>query len=487
MTGVQSCIEMDNKPNENTIVDFLVGHKNQDPVSFHMPGHKGRTDILKKAGYTGFVKNMFGNDITEIPGADALQQPKGAIRRLMENYADLYGAKHTELLVNGSSAGIIAAILAVVPAGGELIMGRNSHTSAFNALRLGGISPVYVKPDIDPKYELQGPVPVEAVQDALEKAPDAEAVLITSPNYYGVLSNVRMIAKVVHEAGKILIVDQAHGAHLKFFDATSKKKMAAENCDADIVVNSIHKTLFSFTGSAILNICSDRVDIDTVADRLRQIQTTSPSYLLMGSLDVNEKIMRKAGEEIAASWRNDLREFYASASKIAGLKVVSGDDLDMTKINISMSSIGLDGAKLERELINRNIWPEMAHGDYVMLLTGAGNTAADYEALIKALKELSVQYGVSAPVKRNEERLPDFDLALSAVPDRKERIPLYEAEGRVLYDPIVPYPPGVPIACPGEILDYEVIAYIHKLVNLGEVVTGVDDEGTVAVGVENSY
>lgn len=465
-----------------TIADFLMNHKKDNPVSFHMPGHKGRTILYKKYGYEDFVRGMFGNDITEIPGADALQQPQSVIRDVMDNYAAIYGAKHTELLVNGSSAGLMAAVLTAVPRGCKLIMGRNSHKSIFGAVRLGGIQPVYVRPEIHRKYELQGAVTAKSIRRSLEANPDASAVLITSPNYYGVLSDIGGIASVCHEYGKILIVDQAHGAHLKFFDMGSGKKTAAENLGADIVINSTHKTLLTFTGSAILNVCSDRVNIDDLADNLRMLQTTSPSYLMMGTLDVNQKILAKAGRELIQVWKSDLRYFYSKASEIPGVDVIMGPDLDLTKINLTMIRMGLDGNDLEEELRRHNIWVEMVHGDYVMLMTGLGNLRFDYDAALAALSEISMKYGVSSGRVPVRDPMVAFDLEYVGVPEKKERISLYNAEGRVVYDEITPYPPGVPVACPGEVLNFEVISFLERLIKRGDSVIGVDDEGCVNVG-----
>lgn len=472
---------------ERTLIDFLDSHKQKQPISFHMPGHKGRTTLYKEYGCGEFTRNMFGEDITEIPGADALQQPGGVIREVMNSYADLYGAKHTELLVNGSSAGIIAAIMATVPIGGKIIVGRNSHRSVFSALRLGGIRPVYVSPETDPVYGLQAELSVDAVERALMENTDADAVLVTSPNYYGVLSDVGRLAELAHSYGKILIVDQAHGAHLKFFDELNGTKTAAEGLGADIVIDSTHKTLLSFTGSAILNVCSDRVDADGICELLRMLQTTSPSYLLMGSLDANERIMRAGGSEIAARWKDDLDYFYGRSREISGLTVVTGPKMDRTKINISMRELGISGEQLNSKLISAHIWPEMIHGDYVMLMTGAGNIRSDYKALITLLKDISSKYGIGTRSGIEIPEIPEpirVRLTLADIPVKKEKLPLYMAEGRVVYDPLIPFPPGIPVACPGEILDYDMIMYFRKLMAAGEKIIGIDEEGEIYVGVE---
>ncbi len=203
---------------EKTIAGFLKEYAEKDTVSFHMPGHKGRSELFAAAGYGGLVKDAAAWDITEVPGADSLFCPRGVLRNVMDNYAELYGARHTELLVNGSSAGLIAAVISSVPVGGKLILGRNSHHSVFSALRLGGINPVYLRPETDPQFNLAAEISPYELEAACDAHPDASAVLITSPNYCGVMSDISVLADIAHEHGMLLIVDQAHGAHLRFFD-----------------------------------------------------------------------------------------------------------------------------------------------------------------------------------------------------------------------------------------------------------------------------
>lgn len=496
-----------------TISDFLKENSKTDHVSFHMPGHKSRRDIFVRYGYGDFLNDIIKYDVTEVPGADALYRPKSVLRNVMDNYAELYGVRHTELLVNGSSAGIMAAILASVPIGGKLILGRNSHHSAYSALRLGGINPVYVQPETEPAYELSAEISPYALEDACRAHPNASAILITSPNYCGMLSDIAVLADIAHEYEMTLIVDQAHGAHLKFFDYDAKAARddgafvphishAAETLGADIVINSTHKTLLSFTESAILNICTERVDIDAVSEALRMLQSTSPSYLLMTSLDINEIIMREHGREIIKSWKEDLDYFYKNAAKISGLTVVQGggergtgggdeecfplyryrEGPDVTKINVSLAGLGVSGERLEKELRYKGIVAEMVHGDYLLLMTGAGNKRSDYERLLAALSEIAASYDLGHTSRRARSFEPPVP-ETTDVPTEAELVPLYESDGRVLFDPIITYPPGTPVVCPGEIMSLEVISYIQDLLTEEGRITGVDEEGRIKVGV----
>ncbi|MBR0308265.1 MAG: aminotransferase class V-fold PLP-dependent enzyme [Mogibacterium sp.] len=499
---------------EYTIADFLKQNAEKDKVSFHMPGHKGRRAYFDEAGYGSLLSNAAAFDITEIPGADSLFDPHSVIKAVMENYAELYSARCTELLVNGSSAGIIAAILSSVPVGGRLILGRNSHHAAFSALRLGGINPVYVKPSIAAEYGLSAEISPYELEAACEAAPDASAVFITSPNYCGMLSDIAVLADIAHEHGMLLIVDQAHGAHLKFFDMDAEQSRAdgaylpqlrhsAESLGADIVINSTHKTLLSFTGSGILNICSESVDADSLAEVLRMVQTTSPSYLLMASLDINEKIMRSRGAGIINRWKEDISYFLKHASRIHGLRVVSGrgpkgtgaadgevfplyryrEGPDPTKINLSMAELGLSGDRLDSELRYRGIISEMAHGDYVLLMTGAGNIRSDYERLLEALNDIAGGYGIGSAKDAAPRSFTEPELEIAGLPLESELVPLYAADGRVLSEPIITYPPGTPLACPGEILNMEAINLISEALTSGSAITGIDDEGLIKVGI----
>ena len=299
------------------------------------------------------------------------------------------------------------------------------------------------------------------------------------------------------------------------------------------MVDSTHKTLLSFTGSAILNICTERPDVSRISELLRMLQTTSPSYLLMGSLDINQQILRMDGYNLIKNWDADIKYFYQEAAQIAGLGLIDRIDLDETKVSITMSALGLSGPELAEELEKRNIWVELTHGDYVMLMTGIGNERGDYEDVLSALRDLSAHHGgriqgvepeslasktesaaqnaaqkqakneaqamakneaqaanknASQPVDKIAElRTPSSDSALieqleqRKIPDTYEEIPLYSAEGRVLYESIIPYPPGTPIACPGEVLSKSVILYVRDQLVAQHVVLGVDEEGRVKV------
>lgn len=472
------------------ILNFLIRHADKHTVSFHMPGHKGSA-IYRRFGYEPFLNRIMDCDITEIPGADNLFQTEGILKAAQEEYANLYCARRSYLLINGTSGGVIAAIMAAVPKGKKLILARNSHKAIFNALVLAGIEPVYAYPEMIHEYGISGVITPEEIEHCLAENPDAEAVILPSPNYYGICSDIRAIAEVVHARGKVLIVDQAHGAHLKFFSDAGCTGMprSAEEQGADITVNSIHKTLASFTQSALLNLNSDRVDSYVLEDKLQMIQSTSPSYLLMASLDINADILKQHGNEIMTNWYEALLFFYREAKKIPGLSVIGNpfDDagsisLDLTKINLDMSAAGLDAAELEHQLMDRGIFAELTTGNILMCMTGIGNTKADMERLLAALREISRGRTAAQPDKKPVSAVFEAKLSLFPVPQDKERIPLAAGAGRICASAIIPYPPGIPFVCPGEMLTEEVICYIRDLRAAGEKVIGVNDHDEITVG-----
>lgn len=467
------------------ITAFLKNHSEEHPVWFHMPGHKGE-DLFIESGYGDFVSHIINGDITEIDGADNLFQTEGIILETMEKYKTLYNVRKSYLLINGSSAGLIAGIMSSVKRGHKLIMARNCHKSVFNGLKLAGAEPVYLYPEKIEDFGISGEISPVEVRRALEEHPDSDAVIITSPNYYGICSDIRSIAEEVHKKGKILIVDQAHGAHLGLFEKyIGGRKLSAESQGADIVINSTHKTLASFTQTAIANICTDRTNLNLFEDRLQMIESTSPSYLLMSSLDMNASILEKRGGELIKQWNDNLDYFYKEAGEIAGLAVLKDPMLDKTKLNLDMSAYGIDGLELEKLLIRENIYVELVTGNILMCMTGIGNKRCDYEKLITALKKIASEHEQREGLKKEGKQV----LALKKteqkpVPHNVEYVPVCEAAGRVCGASVIPYPPGIPIICPGEVMDEEILNYVSELRAKGEKVMGIDEKGRVVAGIE---
>ena len=472
-------------PTRTPIHDFLVNHAKEKPVSFHMPGHKGSA-IYKRFGCHEFLDHFMDCDITEITGADNLFQAEGILKAAQEVYARLYDVQKSYLLINGTSGGIIASILATVPKGKKLIMARNCHKSVFNALTLADVEPLYAYPELIEPYGISGAIPPAEIEALLEKNPDAEAVILPSPNYYGICSDIEAIAEIVHRYNKVLIVDQAHGAHLKMFRRFGIKDLpkSAEESNADIIINSTHKTLASYTQSAVLNLNSHRVSHYTLEDKLQCIESTSPSYLLMASLDINAGLLQNHGQELMAEWADYLKYFYEEAAKIKGLEVMERlSEMDWTKLNFSFGSLGISGAELEKNLLERNLFIELYTGDLVMCMTGIGNTKEDIEKLLKALQDISQSRGEAASVSKKKNDFLAFPKSeIYKMPREKVWCNLLDAEGRICASSVIPYPPGIPLVCPGEKFEKDTLLYIKALRENNEKVIGVNDRGQVLVG-----
>lgn len=466
----------------SSVHDFLIDYIKKDTVSFHMPGHKG-SRLYRRFGYHEFLDHFMDCDITEIAGSDNLFQTEGVIKGVQDHYARLYDCKKSYILINGSSGGNIAAILASVSRGKQLIMARNCHKSVFNALTLGGIRPVYVYPETIEEYGISGAVSPESVERLIIENPDAEAVLITSPNYYGVCSDVKSIAEIAHRHGKTLIVDEAHGAHLHFSDVLPP---SAIQSGADLVINSTHKTLASFTQSAVLHYNTKLVDQTILEDKLQCIQSTSPSYILMASLDISADILEKHRHELMEEWTSNLTEFYDRIERIPGVRTMGKmKGLDWTKINLSMGGLGITGAQLDKILMeDYDIYIELFTGDWIMAMSGIGNTKKDYDRLAAALENIS-RKPTAAVVERDRKStslIPPKQAVMFEIPAVKKTVKLADSAGMICGSSIIPYPPGIPLICPGERIEADAIAYVQALRSMGEKVIGVSTSGEVIVG-----
>ena len=467
---------------KKSLLNFLPEHAALNPVSFHMPGHKG-SQLYKKLGYGEILDKLMDCDITEIPGADNLFQTEDVILEIMEKYKKLYGSKKSYLLVNGSSVGLIAGILSCTKRGDKVIMARNSHKSIFNAMRLGGLDPVYLFPEILEGHGILGGISPEEVKRLLDENPDAGCVVLPSPNYYGICSDIRAIAEACHERNKVLIVDQAHGAHLKFIG--EGYPMSAEEGGADIVINSTHKTLASWTQTAVMNVMSDRVDLNVIEDNLQILESSSPSYPLMLSLDINADILLDEAkkEKLFGEWKEAVDMFYSAAGQIPGLKIIEDPMLDRTKLNMDMGDLGLTGNELEVLLNERGIFVELVTGNIIMGMTGIGTTKEHVERLVTALRDIASERRTEdcAGAKEQSDILT-FKPERAPVPEEKESVLIDDCAGRVCAGSIIPYPPGIPLLCPGEVITKELIDYVKKLRSMGEKVIGVSSAGEILVG-----
>ncbi|MBQ1407388.1 MAG: aminotransferase class V-fold PLP-dependent enzyme [Eubacterium sp.] len=401
----------------NPLTDFINEYAASGAVSFHTPGHKGarffRRTLIREAIGEADAASVLGNagtsclaaaadrDITEIPGSGNLFAREGIISDVAEMYRKQSGSRASYLLVNGSTAGIQAALYSVLSPGDTVIVSPMPHRSVMNGIRLAGAKAVVmgngkaydscIDLPVDPDFTAC--VTARDIEEMMDKYPAARAVLITHPNYYGVMSELAGIAEVVHARGLRLICDQAHGAHLAYFDRFVREPegmppASAARCGADIVIESTHKTLASFTQSAVAHIFGDRVSTQAFEEALALFESSSPSYILMESLALNAEIMEKCGEQLIKEWHENILWLRKEMAAVPDVRICLNDMVtDETKILMSMD--GMDGIQLQQALIARGIWPELATDRAVLFVTGIGNERSDYEKLVSVLKNIA--------------------------------------------------------------------------------------------------
>ncbi len=447
---------------------------------YHMPGHK-RQPVGE------LPLELAGIDVTEIEGFDDLHDPRGILLTLQRRAARLYGAQESFYLVGGSTAGILSAVSAAIPRGGRLLIARNCHRSVYHAAYLRELDLSYLQPGLRADCDICEAVAARQVEETLERDPRLDGVLIVSPTYEGRIADVAAIAEAVHRRGKILIVDEAHGAHLGFHPA-----FVPSSCrlGADLVIHSVHKTLPAMTQTALLHVSGDRVDRERLRRFLRIYQSSSPSYVLMASIDSALRLMEREGFErlgqFAAQW-DALLERLASCRRL-GIFPRKRDGegsfpiQDIGKLVISVKNTGMSGPELEALLrMQYGLQMEMACGTYVLAMLTLSDTKEGYQRLGDALLEIdrelaeraarsgeSPAEGVDLPAV-----LPRMVLSLGEAWDSpREWIPLERAAGRIAGEFLQVYPPGVPIAVPGEELSDEILRTVARYLELGMRVQG---------------
>ena len=460
---------------DETLFMALQRYGREDAIPMHMPGHK-RNEALAP-----YLKALgAGLDITEIDGFDDLHGAEGILRRGMERAAQLWGAKRSFYLVNGSTCGILAAIHAVLGQGGSAIVARNCHKSVYHGLELCGITPHFLLPPVESRFGICGSIAPAEVERALQTHPDVRLVIVTSPTYEGVVSDIRAIADVAHRHHAVLLVDEAHGAHLGIGNFPA----GAVACGADVVIQSAHKTLPSLTQTALLHLQGELVDPERVAHSLEIFETSSPSYLLMASLDSCVALLLEQGQHLLQEWNASLQAFGQEVRSLQHLRILgytaapdsSVYALDPSKIVISTAGTSVTGPELMGSLRKEaNIELEMAASDYVIAMTGMGDTADTFHALARALckADRMIQTSPSAAVRPALQLPRRLCSAQEAVFGAREKCPLDKAAGRVSAGYVWAYPPGIPLLVPGEEIDAALLSVFKGLQESGVSLRGL--------------
>ncbi|WP_434310428.1 aminotransferase class I/II-fold pyridoxal phosphate-dependent enzyme [Hominifimenecus sp. rT4P-3] len=453
----------------------------------HMPGHKRNSPFP-------WMEPLAKMDITEIDGFDNLHEADGVLKEGMERMARLWGSRRSFFLVNGSTCGILAGICSLTNPGDKILMARNCHRSVYHAVELNRLRPVYLMPEADDATGILGSIRPEAVRAALEENPDIELAVLTSPTYEGVISDIASIVQVLHERGIPLLVDEAHGAHLGFSEAFSG---GAVQAGADLVVQSLHKTLPSLTQTAAIHVGSILVDEDALRRQLAIFETSSPSYLLMASIDSCVRLLEEKGPELFRQYEERLKRFSEQVSCLKHLRVLGyGKDsienhpafwsLDKSKLVLLTEGTGLTGPAFARHLRESfRIELEMAQSNYGLAMTSICDSDQNLEQLAEALWILDGR--VFPCEKKSACSTPPLlpEQAAYAWEVRNQEVwetDIEEAEGRVLAEYIWAYPPGIPLAVPGERVSGQMLSSWRKMEEAGVCLkssTGGMAEGTI--------
>lgn len=457
-----------------------------DLYPFHMPGHKRRS-INKQ------LEEAYLQDITEIDGFDNLHHPEGIIKEEQEYAAQIFGAEESFFLVNGSSCGVIGAITTVVKGPDDrILMGRNAHKSAYSGLYLANIQADYLYPEKIPGISFAGPVTAESVEAALKKNDFYAGIFITSPTYEGVVSEIKAICQIAHQKGIPVIVDEAHGAHLGLWGGDGYFPADALAQGADIVIQSLHKTLPAMTQTAILHVQGELVDRQKLKMYLGMFQSSSPSYILMESISSCIHFCAENTKVLVEGYKKRLQDFYFEGSKLANIKIIDAGlinclykgriniDIDPGKIIIGVGKSGYSGKQLYDILREKyHLQMEMAARNYVIAMTSVMDTDQGFARLLSALQEIDEQTASdskSSAVTENVHFEPEVLYSIKeAVEMPGELIAFEKCEERISKEFVYLYPPGIPIIVPGEKISKEMIAYLKSAEQQGLAVQGPAD------------
>lgn len=521
----------------NDLLEKLIDYSKENVVPMHMPGAKRNNELISR--YMGDMSSPYDIDITEIDGFDNMHNADGIIKKAFERTAALYGADESLFLVNGSTAGNMAAICGVTNKGDSIIVARNCHVSVYNAIILGELDAVYVYPQYDDNYGYYKGISLNEIKDTVENSKlagkDIKAVVITSPTYEGNVSDIEAIADYLHRYNIPLIVDEAHGAHFKF---SEEFPQTAVEQGADIVINSVHKTLPSLTQTAVMHINYGYINVSKVKRYWNIYQSTSPSYMLMGSIDRCMSIIEKDGEYLFENYISKLKILRNKLKKLKNIKLIDSDD-------ISKIVIGCDNAKkLYDVLLNKyGIQLEMSSLKYAIAMTSIFDSTEYYERFFNALCDIDEYYDDIITENNNESHyinkkennkesytsdnyvnnnkknninnivdnsynynicnnitnnrlqiVKEADIKVN-IADFKNKAIMSIAKainegdkngydnimlndsslcGRISAKMVYVYPPGIPILCPGEIISENVVNIINTAIDNGLEVVGIE-------------
>ena len=472
------------------IFEAVKKHSNNKIIPFHVPGHKGGGGLPELRDYIG--EHLMAIDLTCMPDLDNICSPKGVIHEAEKLAANLYGADHAFFLTNGTTQGIQAMIMSVCAEGDKIILPRNAHKSALGGLILSGALPLYINPEINEEFGISMGITPKKVRETLEHHPDTKGVFLIYPNYYGTASHISEIVEISHSFDVPVLVDEAHGAHLKF---NKDLPISSLEAGADLTASSTHKLTGSLTQSSMLFLQKDRISPQKVKKVLNLTQTTSPSYILLSSLDLARKQMAIYGEKLVeraieiSHWiRSQL--MVIEGCKIFGEGIVGNPgchDYDPTKVTLNVQGLGFSGYEVESILREKyRIQVELSDLYNVIFLVSIGDTWENAFHLVGSMKKIALQKTYNG-TPRPFPPLPKIPKMImsprEAFYSPTKVINLENSVGEISAEPIMVYPPGIPLLCPGEIISQEIIDYIGILKSENADLQGPIDQGINKISV----
>jgi arginine decarboxylase len=473
---------------DTPLLTAMKNYVDDGVIPFHTPGHKFGKGMHHRLGSI-VGRASLEMDLALLPELDDLHEPHGCIKAAQDLAAELYGADHSFFVVNGTTGGIYAMILTIAGPGDKIIVPRNAHRSIIGGVLLNGAIPVFMHPEVDKHLGLAQGVTPATVEEAIHRHPDAKGVLIINPTYYGVATDLQRIVDIVHDHNMPVVVDEAHGPHLHF---SSRLPLQALDAGADICAQSTHKIIGALTQCSMVHCREGRVSVPRLKAMLQLVQSTSPNYILMASLDVARMQMATEGHKLVARAVELAEWVRAEINCIPGLYSFGADkigapgvfSLDPTKVTVTVKGLGLTGAEAERILRHEyKVQVELSDMYNVLFLITLGDGEAEARAMVEALRALAANHAGKRDFSSMEDAygsdyppIPEQVLSpRQALFGHTKTIPFKQAAGRVCAEIITFYPPGIPLLCPGERISAEIIAYCLRLQKAGLHISGPED------------
>lgn len=459
------------------LVEGLLKYVKENNIPFSMPGHKaGRGLNYTKEGIE-LLNNIVSCDVTEVDGLDNLHNPDGIIKESLELLSNFYNSQKSYFLINGSTSGNLAMIFSNFNEGDKIIVERNCHRSIYNGIIMRKLKPIYIKNKINYKYDAPFSIDKEHFSCIIREHNDAKGIIITYPNYYGICCDLSYIVNEAKKYNMKVLVDSAHGAHFK---ANEKLPKDALELGCDMVVESSHKTMPSFTQTAFLHV-NHGIDTEKVDFYISSFLSTSPSYMLMASMDYGRFFLETYGRDAYDKLIDLCEEYRIKINKLENFHIISKEDLysdidlDKTRYIINVKS-GYSGHKLLEYLREEKIQCELSDARNVVAIFSPFNDRMDFEALYRALDKCNIENLRENRIEALEQEIPEIRLFPHEVMEKKKiKVNINSSLNKICGTSIVPYPPGIPLVMPGEIINKDIIKSINYYIENHVTILGVEE------------